>query len=57
MRDIQKEIQENLDAIEERYKVKILLAVESGSRAWGISLRSLLCATITELPTAHCTAF
>ena len=35
MRDIQKEIQENLDAIEERYKVKILLAVESGSRAWG----------------------
>ena len=33
MRDIGKEIQENLDAIEERYKVKILLAVESGSRA------------------------
>lgn len=37
MRDIQKEIQENLDAIEERYKVKILLAVESGSRAWGFA--------------------
>ena len=35
MRDIQKEIQENLDAIENRYDVKILLAVESGSRAWG----------------------
>ena len=37
MRDIGKEIQENLDAIEERYKVKILLAVESGSRAWGFA--------------------
>ena len=37
MRDIQKEIQENLDAIEGRYKVKILLAVESGSRAWGFA--------------------
>ena len=37
MRDIQKEIQESLDAIEERYKVKILLAVESGSRAWGFA--------------------
>ena len=29
MRDIQKEIQENLDAIENRYDVRILLAVES----------------------------
>ena len=37
MRDIQKEIQENLDAIEERFKVRILLAVESGSRAWGFA--------------------
>ena len=37
MRDIGKEIQENLDAIEERYNVKILLAVESGSRAWGFA--------------------
>ena len=37
MRDIQKEIQENLDAIENQYDVKILLAVESGSRAWGFA--------------------
>ena len=37
MRDIQKEIQENLDAIEKKYKVRILLAVESGSRAWGFA--------------------
>ena len=37
MRDIQKEIQDNLNAIEEKYDVKILLAVESGSRAWGFA--------------------
>ena len=37
MRDIQNEIQENLDAIEKTYQVKILLAVESGSRAWGFA--------------------
>ena len=37
MRDIQKEIQDNLDQIEEQYDVKILLAVESGSRAWGFA--------------------
>ena len=37
MRDIQKEIQENLNAIENQYDVKILLAVESGSRAWGFA--------------------
>ena len=37
MRDILKEIQENLDAIEERFDVRILLAVESGSRAWGFA--------------------
>jgi len=37
MRDIRKEIQENLDAIEVRYNVTILLAVESGSRAWGFA--------------------
>lgn len=37
MRDIQKEIQDNLNAIEEQYKVRILLAVESGSRAWGFA--------------------
>jgi predicted nucleotidyltransferase len=37
MRDIQKEIRDNLDAIEKQYDVKILLAVESGSRAWGFA--------------------
>ncbi len=37
MRDIQKEIQENLDTIEKTYDVRILLAVESGSRAWGFA--------------------
>ena len=37
MRDIGKEIRENLDAIEKKHKVKILLAVESGSRAWGFA--------------------
>lgn len=37
MRDIQKEIQDNLDAIEREHQVKILLAVESGSRAWGFA--------------------
>ena len=37
MRDIWKEIQDNLDEIEKRYNVKILLAVESGSRAWGFA--------------------
>lgn len=37
MRDIQKEIQENLDAIEKKYNITILLAIESGSRAWGFA--------------------
>ena len=37
MRDIWREIQANLDAIEKQYDVKILLAVESGSRAWGFA--------------------
>lgn len=37
MRDIQREIQENLDAIEREHQVRILLAVESGSRAWGFA--------------------
>ena len=37
MRDIQKEIRENLDTIEKKYNVRILLAVESGSRAWGFA--------------------
>ena len=37
MRDIRKEIQENLDRIEEKHNVRILLAVESGSRAWGFA--------------------
>ena len=33
----QREIQDCLDRIEEQYDVKILLAVESGSRAWGFA--------------------
>lgn len=37
MRDVQREIQDNLDRIEKEYNVKILLAVESGSRAWGFA--------------------
>ena len=37
MRNIQREIQDSLDKIEEQYDVKILLAVESGSRAWGFA--------------------
>ena len=37
MRNIQKEIQENLDRIEKKHHVRILLAVESGSRAWGFA--------------------
>lgn len=37
MRDIIREIQENLDRIEDAYGVRILLAVESGSRAWGFA--------------------
>ena len=37
MRDIQREIQDNLTLIEEKYGVRILLAVESGSRAWGFA--------------------
>ena len=37
MRDIQKEIRENLKAIEEKNGVRILMAVESGSRGWGFA--------------------
>ena len=37
MRDICREIQDGLDQIEKDYQVKILLAVESGSRAWGFA--------------------
>ena len=37
MREIRKEILENLDAIEAQHHVRILLAVESGSRAWGFA--------------------
>lgn len=37
MRDILKEINEKLDEIEAKEKVKILHAVESGSRAWGFA--------------------
>ena len=37
MRDVLKEINEKLDEIEAKEKVKILHAVESGSRAWGFA--------------------
>jgi len=37
MRDIQAEIKENLKEIEEHFSVRILIAVESGSRAWGFA--------------------
>lgn len=37
MRDIIKEIQDKLLEIEERENISILLAVESGSRAWGFA--------------------
>ena len=36
-RDIPREIQENLDEIEAWHGVRILLAVESGSRSWGFA--------------------
>ncbi len=36
-RNVLAEIQENLDRIEQQHQVKILLAVESGSRAWGFA--------------------
>ena len=37
MRDIITEINEKLDEIERKEGVKILHAVESGSRAWGFA--------------------
>lgn len=37
MRDIKSEILKGLDEIEKKYDVRILLAVESGSRAWGFA--------------------
>ena len=37
MRDILKEINEKLDEIEEKEGVRILHAIESGSRAWGFA--------------------
>lgn len=37
MRDVQREIREILDQIEKEYDVRILLAVEAGSRAWGFA--------------------
>lgn len=37
MRDIEKEIREKLDEIENKEGVRILHAVESGSRAWGFA--------------------
>lgn len=36
MRDIRKEIEEKLAEIEEKENVRVLYAVESGSRAWGV---------------------
>lgn len=36
MRDIRKEISDKLTQLEEKEKVKVLYAVESGSRAWGV---------------------
>ena len=37
MRDIQGEIQAKLLEIEKKEQVKVLFAVESGSRAWGFA--------------------
>ena len=37
MRDIQQEIQKALNDIEQKHRVRILLAVESGSRSWGFA--------------------
>ncbi len=37
IREIEREIQENLDQIEKTQNVKILMAVESGSRGWGFA--------------------
>jgi predicted nucleotidyltransferase len=37
MRDIQKEISDKLDEIEEKEGVRVLHAIESGSRAWGFA--------------------
>lgn len=36
MKDIRKEIEEQLSEIEEKEHVTVLYAVESGSRAWGV---------------------
>ncbi len=40
MRDIQKEISDKLDEIEEKEGVRVLHAIESGSRAWGFASAS-----------------
>lgn len=37
MKDIEKEIREKLEEIEQKENVKVLYAVESGSRAWGVA--------------------
>ena len=37
MRDRQQEIQKALNDIEQKHRVRILLAVESGSRSWGFA--------------------
>lgn len=36
MRDIRKEILEKLEEIEDKEQIKVLFAVESGSRSWGV---------------------
>lgn len=37
MRDIRKEIDDKLNKIEEKEGVRVLHAIESGSRAWGFA--------------------
>ena len=36
MRDVAREIREKLAEIEKKERVRVLYAVESGSRAWGV---------------------
>ena len=49
MRNIQREIQDCLDRIEEQYDVKILLAVESGSRNSSLIFFRTSSVMITEI--------
>ena len=50
MRDIQKEIQENLDAIENRYDVRILLAVESEAVPGALLHRTVIMMSGSSMP-------